>query len=156
MSLQLQGLASATTFFKQCSRNRYKKWWHPKSKQGNQLSHWLVNRRQLGRVKNACVRPSIAVGSKHAPALLELYLDRMQKRQVERRPTRANLAALRDPEIKQELSDEMAKQMSAWGTAHPEAALGGRGARPRPRWRSGFAGRRAGGRRAGLRPGESH
>ena len=51
-------------------------------------------------MKNACVRPSIAVNSDHAPVLLELYLSRMQRRLVERRPTRANLAALRDPEIK--------------------------------------------------------
>ena len=73
-------------------------------------------------MKNACVRPSIAVNSDHAPVLLELYLGRMQRWQVERRPARANLAALRDPEIKQESSDEMTKQISAWGTAHPEAA----------------------------------
>ena len=91
--MQLNGLASAATFFRSKGDN-HDTWIHPRTKTGSQIDHALVKINQICRVANACVKPSIAVNSDHFPLYVEIWTGRMKRRQVTSRQMKpANLGA---------------------------------------------------------------
>ena len=121
--MQLNGLASAATFFRSKGDN-HDTWIHPRTRKGSQIDHALIKIDQIGRVANACVKPSIAVNSDHFPLYVELWTGRMKRRQVTSRQMKpANLGALRNPDIRLAYGNAIGTAMSAWVEAHPEATL---------------------------------
>jgi exonuclease III len=121
--LQIEGLASARTFFRP-KGDRHDTWWHPKSKLGYSLDQILVRGSQIGRVQKACTCSEVAVASDHVPTYLELHVGRMQRRQKAVNQTKpANIAALRDPETRRTYAEAVGSAMGGWGLAHPTASL---------------------------------
>jgi hypothetical protein len=78
--LQVEGLASARTFFRP-KGDMYDTWWHPKSKLGYSLDQIIVRGSQIGRVKKACTLSAVSVASDHVATYLELHVGRMQRQQ---------------------------------------------------------------------------
>ena len=94
--LKVEKLASATTIFR-TPGHKYSSWFHLKTGKGYQLDHVLVKDSQIDRMKQAKVRPSIAVESDHFPIYLEFHTGRMQRRQAAPgRVKPANIGALRN------------------------------------------------------------
>ena len=121
--LQLQGLASARSFFR-ARGDRHDTWWHPKSGTAYSLDYILVRERQIGRVKQACTKSAIAVGSDHIPTFLELRLGRMQRLQKQASQSKpANIAALRDPEKRKAYAEAVGSTVAAWLEGNPAASL---------------------------------
>ena len=77
---------------------------------------------------NACVRPSLAVASDHAPVYMAINTGRMQRRQRPRsvgaRP--ANIAALRDPDTRLKFARKFGADI--WRRAELSGSLKDRGA----------------------------
>ena len=121
--LQVENLASATTFFRTRGHN-YSSWFHPGTGKGHQLDHVLVNDSQIGRVKQAKVYPPIAVESDHFPIYVEVHTGRMQRRQAPPgRVKPANIGALRNKGVQTAYGDAVGEAMLAWREANPGASL---------------------------------
>ena len=76
--LGTRALCSIASFF---MKRHYATWFHPQSRRGHQIDHWIVHRGDLVRVKNAGRVGCIGVNSDHLPLLLELRIARSLRTQ---------------------------------------------------------------------------
>lgn len=104
---ETMNLCSATTFF---SKRSYTTWRHMRSKFPYQLDHFLVRRKFLNRVVDACVYGALVLDSDHTPIRLKLRVARNLKHKTGRPATlRVNRDALKCAKAQSNFLDAIEK-----------------------------------------------
>jgi len=93
--LDSKDICSATTFFQ---KPRYATWRNPRSKKEHQLDHFLINRKDLPRIRDAGI-DKLTIDSDHDPLQLKLRVARNLSKQNDNKGNFINRSLLRDPEI---------------------------------------------------------
>lgn len=120
--LESENLSSAASFFRSPG-DHYATWSHPRDGKGYQLDHMLVKQTDIGRVKNARVRPSLAVESDHFPIYIEVLLGRMYRRQALKKVLQPNIGTLRNAETRKAFADCVASKVAEWVGENPTITL---------------------------------